>query len=136
MDMRSAMGKRLKAEELGPKFRKAVVIDNVQMEKTGTDTKPVMYFRGNDKGLVLNKTNVNALIDILGSAESDDWIGRRVQIYTAMVDYQGKRVLGIRIEEAVVPQQTQTTRPAPRPAPAREPGSDDGEFVPADDMTW
>ena len=119
MKMSGVFSTHLKAEELGPKKRINVTIDRVEMEKVGDDTKPVLYFVGKEKGLALNKTNTNALIEILGSDESDDWMGRTVTLYTTMVDYQGKRVLAIRIDEPTVP------AAKAKPTATREPGSDD-----------
>lgn len=108
MKMSGIFSTHLKAEEIGAKKRVPVTIDHVEMEKVGDDTKPVLYFVGKEKGLVLNKTNTNALIDILGTDESDEWIGAKVVLYTTMVDYQGKRVPAIRIDEAQPPRSTAT----------------------------
>jgi hypothetical protein len=59
----------------------------------------VIFFKGKDKGLVLNKTNWSALVDITGEEDSDDWEGKKVKLVTRKVEYQGKRVPAIRIEE-------------------------------------
>lgn len=123
MKMSGVFSTHLKAEELGPNKRVIVTISDVKMEKVGDDTKPVLYFDGKEKGLALNKTNTNALIDILSTDESDAWIGRKVCLYTTKVDYQGQRVLAIRMDAAV----PQPERPAARPT--REPGQDDDEFA-------
>jgi len=113
MKMSGVFSTHLKAEELGPGKHITVTIDRVEMEKVGDDQKPVMYFVGKQKGLALNKTNTNAITDILGTDESDDWTGHRISLYTTKVDYQGKRVLAIRVEEApaakVAPKPVTTT---------------------------
>lgn len=129
MKMSGVFSTHLKAEELGAGKRLTVTIDHVEMEKVGDDHKPVMYFVGKQKGLALNKTNTNAITDILGTDESDDWTGARIVLYTTKVDYQGKRVLAIRVDEA---------KPASNVAPkaakptVREPGEDDE--ISADDI--
>ena len=108
MKMSGVFSSHLKAEELGPGKRVTVTIDDVRMEKVGDEQKPVLYFVGKDKGLSLNKTNTNAIIDILGSDDSDDWAGKKIVLYTTKVDYQGKRVLAIRVDEAPKPAKAAT----------------------------
>lgn len=78
--------------------RKAkVVIDHVEMDKIGDDTKLIVYFRGKDKGLVLNKTNASVISDMHGD-DTDDWSGCDIMLFPTRVDYQGKRVDAIRVE--------------------------------------
>jgi len=87
-----------------------VTISHVAMEDVGGegDQKPVLYFKGIDAGLVLNKTNANTLMDLLGK-ETDDWDGKAVGLFTQEVDFQGKQVLAIRVRMKLPK--------APRPAP-------------------
>ncbi len=90
-----------------------VTIDRVEMTEIGDEgDKPVLYFVGKEKGLVLNKTNANTITDILGNDDTDFWHGQRIKLITAKVEYQGKRVPAIRIEEAEAPK-----RPEPTTAP-------------------
>jgi hypothetical protein len=77
-----------------------VTIKEVSLETVGEDSKLVVYFNNSEKGLVLNKTNANTIADILGSEDTDDWPGKRIKLITAKVEYQGKRVPAIRVEEA------------------------------------
>lgn len=98
----------LKAADLDGKTP-TVVIKTVKMETVGEDQKLVVYFEKAEKGLVLNKTNANTLADIIGSFNTDDWTGHRVRLITAKVEFQGRRVPAIRIEEF------STKRPAPPP---------------------
>jgi hypothetical protein len=76
-----------------------VTIDRVEMETLGDDRKPVVYFKGKDKGLVLNKTNFNAIEEISGRDDTDEWKGVKVKLFTAKVEFQGKRVPAIRVDE-------------------------------------
>lgn len=75
-----------------------VGINRVAMEEIGQDEqqKPVLYFTGIDAGMVLNKTNANTLMELLGK-ETDDWTGKSVGLFTQEVDFQGKQVLAIRV---------------------------------------
>lgn len=79
-----------------------VVIDRVEFEPVGQDRqmKPVLYFEGKEKGLVLNKTNSNKIIQITGSTETEDWHGTRVAIYPTETSFQGDMVECIRIKAA------------------------------------
>jgi hypothetical protein len=73
-----------------------VVMQNVEIEKVGEDMKPVLYFRGKNKGLALNKTNSKTIADVYGD-EMDDWNGSELILFPVMTDFQGKQVEAIRV---------------------------------------
>lgn len=75
-----------------------VTIDRVEMAEVGSDQqqKPVVYFRGIDVPLVLNKTNSATLASLLGN-ETDEWEGKAIGLFTTEVDFQGKQTLAIRV---------------------------------------
>ena len=73
-----------------------VKIDRVDMEKIGEDEKPVLYFVGKTKGMVMNKTNASNIANVYGD-DTDDWHGQEVVLFSAMVDFQGKSVEAIRV---------------------------------------
>jgi hypothetical protein len=100
----------LKAADIGS-ARPVVTIDRVVMEDIGGDQKPILYFKGKEKGLVLNKTNANAIIGMTGNDETESWGGQRVAMFVTKVDFQGKRVDAIRIEDA--PANGKTAPPPP-----------------------
>lgn len=75
-----------------------VTIKDCIVESIGEDKRPVLYFAGKDKGVVLNKTNATNISDTYG-ADTDEWIGRKVVLYTAFVDFQGRSVESIRIRK-------------------------------------
>ena len=50
--------KYLKAADLQDK-QVTVRMSHVETETIGDDDRPVLYFQGKEKGLVLNKTNAN-----------------------------------------------------------------------------
>ena len=58
--------------------------------------KPVLYFKGKDKGLVLNKTNASTIASKYGD-ECDDWTGHLVEIFPTTTQFQGKTVECIRV---------------------------------------
>ena len=49
--------------------------------------KPVMYFTGVEKALVLNQTNTNELIRLFGK-ESNAWTGREIVLFVGPVGRQ------------------------------------------------
>lgn len=101
-----------------------VTIDRLEIEPIGRDRemKPVLYFQGKEKGLVLNKTNASKIAQLLGSKDTDDWAGCRIKLYPTETEFAGETVDTIRIK-AVGPEQG-------RPAPRVEPVTTDDEQVP------
>lgn len=74
-----------------------VIIADVTMEPIADDErKPVIWFEGYDKGMVLNKTNANNVSGLYGP-DSDGWIGKSMLLATAMVDFQGKSTRALRL---------------------------------------
>lgn len=86
----------LKASDLQGRTVKAV-ISNVEMKDIGSDHKPVLYFKGKEKGLVLNKTNANTIALVYGD-DTQDWDGGEVELYPTRVDFQGRQVDAIRVK--------------------------------------
>jgi len=74
-----------------------VTIARVDLTNIGGTLKPVVYFVGKDRGMVLNKTNAAAIELITGELDTDRWAGRRIRLTTQDVDFQGKRVPAIRV---------------------------------------
>lgn len=113
--------KTLKAGDLNGN-NVTVVIAHVEVERVGSgkdaETKPVVYFRGKSKGLVLNKTNSRRITEIAGTPETDEWKGVTIILYPTETEYQGETVDCIRIKKPAVQIPRQ---PAPAPAaPADE----------------
>ena len=86
--------KYLKASDLDGKQVK-VVMSHVEMEDIGGDHRPVLYFVGKEKGVVLNKTNSNAIAAAFGD-DTDNWQNGELVLFEAMVDFQGKTTPAIR----------------------------------------
>ena len=88
--------KYLKASDLKGKKIK-VEIYEVQAEEVGDGRKPVLYFKGKDKGMVLNKTNALTISSSYG-ADTDTWIGKSIHLYSAKVNFQNQMVDSLRVE--------------------------------------
>lgn len=58
----------------------------------------MLTFEESDKQLGLNKTNARAITGLYGE-ETDDWIGEAVVLFPARVDFQGKMVDAVRVDE-------------------------------------
>ena len=122
--------KYLKGSDLGGKSV-TVKIDTVTVEEVGqgrdAETKWVLYFIGQKKGMILNVTNQRALIGLFGepAGSTDDDVsehfhGKSVELwFDKDVAYAGKRVGGLRLR-GVDGTQKPDTKPEPAPAPADE----------------
>lgn len=84
--------------------RVRVVMSHVAVEKVGDDQKPILYFQGKQKGLVLNKTNATN-ISISYGDDTDAWIGQPIELFEAMVEFQGKTTPAIRVNVPRLPNQ-------------------------------
>ena len=71
-------------------------ISRVAMEDIGGDHKPIVYFHGAEKGMVLNKTNSMNIATLYGP-ETDGWVGKEVLLYPTWVDFQGRSVEAVRV---------------------------------------
>lgn len=108
-------GQYLKAADLEGR-QVTVSIDHVKMEDIGGDTKPVVYFIGKERGLVLNKTNANNIGFLYGD-ETDDWHGKQITMYEAMVDFQGRSTAAIRVKGPARPEPQRGAQPQRRMDP-------------------
>jgi hypothetical protein len=79
---RSVYGSFLKATDL-PKEGQKFVISGVEEKVIGQDKKAklVATLKGLDKGWVLNTVNCEALEEISGSDDPDDWSGQAVTLF-------------------------------------------------------
>ena len=94
-------------------------IDRVEIEPVGRqkEMKPVVYFVGKEKGIVLNKTNANTISNLVGSPNTEDWAGFAVRLYATHVEFGGEQVEAIRIKSAGTAGQRQNAMPPAAPAP-------------------
>lgn len=79
-----------------------VTMDRVDFEPVGRDRemKAVLYFVGKAKGLVLNKTNANKIIELTGTAVTEEWHGSRIRLYTTEATFGGDTYDVVRIKAA------------------------------------
>lgn len=116
----------LKASDLQGRQPK-VTMAGYKMETIGDDQKPVLYFKGKEKGLVLNKTNANNIASAYGD-DMDDWQGNDVVLFSAWVDFQGKSVEAIRVR---IPKPSESNGPAAQqPAPRQSVAADMDDAIP------
>lgn len=87
----------LKASDI--KKPTVMVIDKVEEEKFDAEVKPVVYFEGIDKGLVLNVTNFDAISKICNTENIIDWTGFKVELFTMNVQWKKDVVPAIRVRE-------------------------------------
>jgi hypothetical protein len=122
--------KSLAAADLGGKAVR-VTIESVEVQKFDEGEKPVLHFVGKDKTMVLNKTNALRIVEATGTDESDDWPGWSIVLYPTKVDYAGKRVDAIRIDDR--PGATKPPVAPVRRAVAPPDAPDDAVDMPSDD---
>jgi len=90
-------------------FTVARVVQEVM--ENGRETKPVMYFVGKEKGMVVNSGNWDAMAIVWGD-ESDNWTGKTVELFALPTQTPaGQATLGCRIRAIVDPSQAGAQAP-------------------------
>lgn len=96
----------------------AVTIERVEARELtsqrGKDHKPVVFFRGKQKGMVMNKTNCKAIAGMYGT-DTTQWVGKPIAIYSTTTSAGGETVECLRVRP---------TPPQVRPARKAEPEPD------------
>jgi hypothetical protein len=90
-----------------------VEIAELREKNGGMRRKLVAYFDGQEKALVLNKTNATTLANAFGKQYAN-WVGQHVQLFTAPTSYGD----GVRV------------RPLRKPASVAEPDPDLNDAIP------
>lgn len=111
--------KYLSAKDLGGRVFQ-LPISGVQMEEIqdndGKKHKPVIFFQGAQKGMILNKTNAESISMVLGD-ETNDWIGHKLELFVMKVQGPNGIVDGLRCR-VILPQNAGGPAPVQRqPAP-------------------
>jgi hypothetical protein len=109
----------LKAADLQGVRAKVVIesvgFDEFQNSKTGKkDRKVIINFVGKEKGIVVNVTNGNVLVDAYGD-DMDGWVGKPVILYAGRTTYMGKPCMGIMVD--IPGNKAVTQAPKQRPVP-------------------
>lgn len=88
--------KYLKADDLNGR-EVTVKISDCRMEEIGQgsnkEEKPIVYFDGKEKGVVLNKTNFSAIADAYGD-ETDDWRDQPVILFSVQIENPQTKKVG------------------------------------------
>ena len=102
-DMLPTKGQYLKAVDVPDGASMKLTIDKIEHEKMPgregeqeEENKPVVYFSGKDRGLVLNRTNLDMLISLF----SDDVgaiVGKEVVVFRTFASFSGQTVPALRI---------------------------------------
>ena len=97
--------KYVKAGDLGGR-PVTVEIERMLVEKIGVppklEDKPVLYFKGAKKAMVLNRTNAMT-IAALYSPETNNWAGNRITLYPTRVSAFGDTHEVIRVKPEIPP---------------------------------
>lgn len=130
MDIRTYQGsqKYLKAGDLLGRPVIVTIRDTVE-ETVGqgkdSEEKPVLWFVGKEKALVLNTTNGSVIAEQFGF-ETQAWSGKQIELYPTTTEFGGKTVDCIRIRV-----------PAPVVAPVAAPvAADGGGAVPTGEVPF
>ncbi len=81
------------------------IVDNivkVTQDMLGDDLK-LMVHLSNTKTLACNKTNAASIADIIGSDETDEWIGHPIELYATKTNFKGQMVPCIRVRPVTQP---------------------------------
>jgi hypothetical protein len=122
MDLsRYASRKFIKPEDLasGPQHKTIMAIEE------GRYDKPVVTFEDGAR-LSLNGTNVSVLIDAFGSAEDQDWIGQRIELYPGTLRYNGNDNAAVMVR--ALNRVPAAARTPPKPQPRRDDPDDEIPF--------
>jgi len=106
---------------------------NVAKEGAEPEMKWCLTFAESEKPLVLNSTNIQLCERIFGSDDTDNWVGKKVVLYTdPNISFQGKVVGGIRVRAPKTAKASTATpvavKATPLPAPVEELTDDDIPF--------
>lgn len=107
------------------RFMKAADVDeekpvltvmDVNYEPIGEDNemKLILAFQEVTKELVLNRTNASNLEEMYGKVPNN-WIGKRVEMYTTFVDFKGKSVEAVRIKPQIPTESPLVSEPVQEP---------------------
>lgn len=85
--------------------------------------KPIVHFKGKERGLALNKTNAKTIATLYGN-DTTQWIGKRITIYPTTTTFGSEQMDCIRVR----PTKPQVRGGKPTEAPAdpgaRDPGAE------------
>lgn len=101
------------------------------------EDKPVLWFLGVQKGLVLNPTNRKRILAQHPAEDTDEWIGKQITLTQEWVEAFGKADFAIRVK-VMPPQRKPVSNPA-TVVKSAHPASDDPNWdaaTPASSMPY
>jgi hypothetical protein len=96
-----------------------------------TSDKLIVYFVGEKKALVCNRTNWDSIVEITNESDTDLWIGHRICLFASLERVAGKMVNCVRVRAASAPPSPKKGAPTPKaPTPkAPTPPTDDEDAL-------
>ena len=90
--------KWLAAADLDGQDKPVQIKQIIPSEEVGQskDKRPVLYFTGLEKGMVLNKTNAKRIAKLYGN-NTDEWIGKSITLYPSECDFGDETVPCLRV---------------------------------------
>lgn len=87
-----------RAKDLNANEDLTLTIKECVVEEVGDsgEQKPVLRFEEDSRGLVLNRTNAEAIADFLGTEETDQWNGKHILLRKEPVTFNGETFPSIR----------------------------------------
>lgn len=90
------------SEILQPGQELKLTIEKVQKEQVktaeGTQECIVAYFKGGQKGMIINKTNAKIITKVLDTPYIEQWAGKSIIIYAAKIRAFGEMVEALRVK--------------------------------------
>lgn len=100
-----------------------------------SNKKPVLFFKGTEKGLAVNITNARVIAALYGGFDSESWIGKRITLYPTTTTFGAQTVDCIRIRPTIPKGKTANgTIKADVAPPAEEPPSEPSTMPSSDEV--
>ena len=94
------------------KFRIKSATDEVVGMGDDKEHRLVLWFTNDERGLILNRTNIRTLRETFGDVV-DSWVGKIIVIYPTSVDFRGKQMPALRVRIPPPKQAAAATSPQP-----------------------
>jgi hypothetical protein len=107
-------GKFLKAGDLTTEKRFKIKSATVEVLGQDKDRKLVLWFTNDERGLVLNKTNIRLLTPVLGD-DTRNWAGAIISVYPTTTSLGAKTVPCLRVKPPKVSVANPVVEPEPEP---------------------
>lgn len=78
---------------------KDVKQEEIQSPTGGKEVKTVLYFEGDIKPMILNVTNMKRIASVVKSPYIDEWVGKKIQLYSEVVAAFGSTTKAVRVRE-------------------------------------